>query len=307
MSSRPRIALATCSSLPSWEHDDEPLLAALRERGAEVAQPIWDDPSVDWSAHDLVVIRTTWDYQSKHAAFVAWAEGVAARTRLLNPPAVVGWNTDKRYLRGLAAAGVPIAPSWWFAQGDSPDLAELVAAAGIVRGFVKPVVAANSRGTFRFDARDPVALAAAQASLTSMLAGEAMVLQPYLAAVEQEGELSVVVFDGAVSHAVRKVPVAGDYRVQDDFGAHDEPLAVDAELADLVERTLTGLAQIAAAQGWADALPLAYARVDVLRDGDGALVVNELELVEPSLFFRHDSGAGARFAEVLLRRIARDR
>lgn len=300
MAEAPRIALATCANLPGWERDDEPLHAALAARGVAFERPIWDDPRVDWSRYDLVVIRTTWDYAGKHAAFLAWAEALAGR--LLNPAPVVAWNTDKRYLRALAQLGVPIAPSLWFDVGETPKLAQRASEAGIERGFLKPVVGANSLGTLRFDARDPAELAAAELELERMLAHEAMILQPYLSAVEDEGELSVICFDGAVSHAVRKVPVAGDYRVQDDYGASDEPIALSDELASVVAATFAGLERIAAAEGWAAALPLAYARVDLLRDAGGSLVLNELEIVEPSLFFRHDPEAGERFASALLNR-----
>ena len=37
---------------------------------------------------------------------------------LLNAPEVVAWNTDKRYLADLAAAGVPTVPSAFFAPGE---------------------------------------------------------------------------------------------------------------------------------------------------------------------------------------------
>ncbi|MCA9687684.1 MAG: hypothetical protein KC457_36330, partial [Myxococcales bacterium] len=151
-------------------------------------------------------------------------------------------------------------------------------------------------------------IAEAQVMLDELLAaGEDMILQPYLAAVEGEGELSVIEFDGRFSHGVRKVPVAGDYRVQDDHGASDEPWIPDADARRLVSRTLEALAVVAPTldPGLAQpgALPLLYARIDMLRGDDGALVLNELEIVEPSLFFRHGPAAGEMLAEALLRRL----
>jgi len=294
-----RIALATCSTLPAWECDDAPLLAALRAR-VDVEQPVWDDPEVDWSSFDLVLIRTTWDYQSKREAFIDWAERTAACTQLLNPAPIVRWNTDKTYLRELEAVGVPIAPTTWFEVGQPHALASIVQQRGLTRGFLKPVIAANARGTFRFDARDPHELAAAQQHLLQLTATEPMMLQPYLASVERDGELSAIYFDGALSHAVRKIPVAGDYRTQDDWGARDEPITLAPEAAALAELALTGFAAIARERGWPH--ELLYARVDMLRDDSGQLVLNELELVEPSLFFRHGPHAAERLATALLAR-----
>jgi hypothetical protein len=315
-----RIALATCSDLPSHEHDDAPLHAALRSRGVVVEQPIWDDREVEWTRFDAVLIRTTWDYQSKHQAFVAWAERVAEQTRLYNPAPIVRWNTDKLYLRELEALGVPLAQTQWFERGRAHDLRGAVRGAGIVRGFIKPVIGANACGTLRFDARQPDQLDAAVAHLDRLVVDGGVMLQPYLASVEREGELSAIYLDGVLSHAVRKIPrgPAGrvralgeggpyefecDYRVQDDFGASDRPTPLDDEALALGERTLAGLREVAARRGWDVALPLVYARVDMLRDNHGALVLNELEVVEPSLFFRHGPRAADRLATALLERL----
>ena len=100
-----RVALATCRGFPALWDDDVPLRTGLERRGVEVAVPVWDDPEVDWGAFDLVVLRSTWDYSPRRDAFVAWAQSVP---RLLNRADVVAWNTDKRYLRELAAAGVEL-------------------------------------------------------------------------------------------------------------------------------------------------------------------------------------------------------
>jgi hypothetical protein len=298
-----RIALATCRVLPAHERDDLPLLAALREHGVQVEQPIWDDPAVDWRAFDAVLIRTTWDYQDKHPQFVAWAERVGGCTRLFNPAPLVAWNTHKQYLRELERCGVPLADTVWFAAGQAHDLAKAVHERGIKRGFLKPLVGANARNTLRFDAREVAELAAAQKHLEQLTASVDMMLQPYLASVEREGELSAIYFDGALSHAVRKVPSAGDYRVQDDWGAHDEPTVLEPEALAVCEQTFAGLTACVRQRGWDVALPLLYARVDLLRDDDGRFVLNELEVVEPSLFLRHGPAAAHTLARALLSRL----
>ncbi len=292
-----RIGIATCRNLPDWEVDDHPFHAALLARGARIERPAWDDPHADWGAFDTVLIRTTWDYMDRVDEFVAWAEHVDAVTRLMNPLPVVRWNTRKTYLRELESHGVRIAPTEWLDAGQRVDVRALLERRGWTRAFIKPVVGATARETLRFG-DDTVGIAAAEAHLTRTLAREPMMMQPYLEAVETEGELSAIFFDGALSHGVRKVPVDGDYRVQDDFGAHDEPhrfTATEVELA-------AGIVDTAARHLELDE-PLLYARVDFLRDADGSLLLNELELVEPSLFFRHDPESPARLADALLRRL----
>jgi glutathione synthase/RimK-type ligase-like ATP-grasp enzyme len=287
-----RIALASCSGLPEWEIDDRPLHAALAARGIEFAVVPWDDAAADWAGFDACLIRTTWDYAERREEFLAWAERAARKTRLLHPPEVVRWNTHKRYLAELEADGAPVIPTVYFERGAAPDLSAVLDARGWKQAFLKPLVGATARETLRFDT-SPEGLARAEAQLGRLLAVEEMMLQPYLASVESQGELSAVFLGGAFSHAVRKIPSPGDYRVQDDFGARDEPFELTAEEVGLAARVLE------LARRRVGVAELLYARVDFLRDEAGALRLNELELVEPSLFFRHAPEAGERLAAAL--------
>src|SRR5262245_37487461 len=255
-----RLALATCSSVPDWEIDDRVFHAALAARMIDAPQVVWDARNVDWPAFDAVLIRTTWDYQEKRDAFVTWAEHLTVP--LYNPADIVRWNTHKFYLRDLEARGVPIVPTEWLFRGTQPDIASLCRARGWRRAFLKPCIGATARETIRFEAGEP----AAQAHAARLLANEDLMLQPYLTRVETEGELSAVFIDGQLTHGVRKVPVPGDYRVQDDFGAKD--YLIDFPDAGLGRETME-------AAGGA----VLYGRADVLF-GDGGLVLAELALVE---------------------------
>ena len=297
------VALPTCQNLPDWEVDDAPFHRALNEVAIDWERPIWDNPAVDWSRFDAVLIRTTWDYQLKEPAFLKWIEDVAVVSRLFNPPSVISWNTKKTYLRDLELAGARLTPTSWLEKGSSPNLSALISELGWDRGFLKPVVGATARETLRFQC-DESGLTAAQAHLERLLPNEAMMLQPYLETVETEGELSALYFDGAFSHGVRKIPVPGDYRVQDDFGASDEPYAFNSTEEVEVQRILMALQSVLNQKCRLEE-PLLYARIDVLRDGQGGLFLNELELVEPSLFFRHDNASPMRLAQAVKRRLSR--
>ena len=288
-----RIALASEAALPDWEVDDAWLHAALLRRGVSLETPAWTDPSVDWGDFDAVLIRTTWDYADQRDRFVRWAEAVEARTALHNSAAMVRWNTDKRYLRELEAAGVPTVPTVWLEPGDTPDLGAILAERGWERGFLKPVFGQTARETLRFHADD---LAAARAHVTRLLCDEPLMLQPYIATVETAGERSAILIDGRVTHAVEKRPVAGDYRVQDDHGGTDAPTTLTPPEHALVDAVLAAL----------DEPPL-YVRVDFLVDAEGQPRLIELEAVEPSLFLRHGRHAADRLAEALLARVSRRR
>jgi hypothetical protein len=285
--------VVTRHGLPDWEVDDRPFHAALTARGIVWDHVPWDHPTYDWSVVDVALLRTPWDYQARLPEFLAWLRRAASLTRVEHDVDVVTWNSRKTYLRDLADARVPVAPTRWWSPGDDVDLGPLLRAAGWTRAFLKPVVGASASDTLRF-AVDAEGLAAAAAHLTAVNAP--MIVQPYLATVETLGEWSAIVIDGQLTHGVRKVPVPGDYRVQDDYGAKDEPLAPTPELV-----ALTTLALEAAAARLRRTTPLLYARVDVLHH-DGRLVLNELEVIEPSLFFRHGAHAAEALVDALVRR-----
>ncbi|MCA9569174.1 MAG: hypothetical protein KC656_15100 [Myxococcales bacterium] len=281
-----QVALAGCRKLGNWgiggaggrpwDRADKPPVEGLRARGATVSTPAWDDPGVDWASFDTVLIRATWDYHHHRDAFVAWAERVGAATRLLNPAPIIAWNTVKTYLRDLP---VPQPETVWIERAEEvrPALAER----GWGTAFLKPIVGATAEGTLRFDD------ASVAEDHVRRLGGH-FLLQPYLATVGDVGERSAIVIGGEVTHAVRKLPVPGDYRVQDDYGATDEPATLTEAELELVAATMRALPE-----------PVAYARVDWLTDDEGQPRLIELELVEPCLFFRHGPGAAERLADIV--------
>jgi hypothetical protein len=52
------------------------VLGPLAGRGIAAEAAVWDDPDVDWSAYDLVVLRSPWDHALRRDEFVAWAATV---------------------------------------------------------------------------------------------------------------------------------------------------------------------------------------------------------------------------------------
>lgn len=284
-----KVALASCDPYPPVLDDEVPLREALARRGVEVVAPAWD-AAFDWSSVDAILIRTTWDYHVRAAEFVAWCRRAATQTRLFNSAAVVAWNVDKRYLRDLEARGVAIAPTQWVESIDG------IPTNLPTRGFVKPIIGANAHGTLRYDASPEQARALVADMFVKHPDLGGFMVQPYLAAVESEGELSAIVIDGRFVNAIRKVPAEGDYRVQEDWGARDFRYDMAADEQRHAEHVVHVASELLGE-------PLLYARVDYLRDENGRLVVNELELVEPSLFFRRGSETADALAAALIERL----
>jgi glutathione synthase/RimK-type ligase-like ATP-grasp enzyme len=287
-----KIALADCSEHHAGVETERPLWEALTARGAHFERPDWEDETVDWASFDVVVVRTTWTYHRARERFLRWVEEVAAVTTLHNSKEVIIWNSEKSYLKDLDAAGVPVAPTEWFERGETVDLARVMDERGWSSGFIKPLVGAVASDTYRLKAGEDNAREA-EDFLNARLRDQAMMLQPYLARVEVEGEVSVVLIEGEATHAVRKLAVAGDYRVQDEHGGTDHLVDLDPSLVALSQRALS------VAPG--EEAPL-YARVDFLFSDEGGAVVNELEVIEPMLFFQHQPEAAAVFAEAILSR-----
>jgi glutathione synthase/RimK-type ligase-like ATP-grasp enzyme len=153
---------------------------------------------------------------------------------------------------------------------------------------VKPAVSAGARRT-SVVSRAEAAVAAP--GFQALLARRDLLVQPFLEAIADEGEWSLVFFARAFSHAVLERPAAGDFRVQERFGgaaAQARPPAGFVKLAADV---------LAAVEG-----DLLYARVDGVRDGEKFLLV-ELEVLEPSLFL--DPTSARRLAGEIARRVGR--
>lgn len=286
-----KAALVTCRRLPDLDPDDHPLREELTRRGHEVTAAIWDDPKVDWRGFDVAVLRSPWDYHLRRDEFLAWAGWAAAKTRLLNPLALVRWNTHKSYLHELETKGASVVPTEITLAGQRVDVAARMAANGWSRAVVKPAVGADSFGTVL---AAPDTLAAAQAHADAMLRERDLMLQPYLRSVEEPGERCLVHIDGRYSHAVRK-------RSHFLGGRHVGPEGLAVEAADDERAEAERVLRLAAAT---DAL---YARVDLARDDLGRPCLMELELAEPTLFLTVAPGAAAALADAIEARAAHPR
>jgi O-ureido-D-serine cyclo-ligase len=304
---RLRIALVTAKAALDLDADMEPMVEALGAAGVSPVTACWDDESVDWAAFDAALLRSTWDYVERIEDFLDWCDRCNRHTQLVNPPAMVRWNTDKHYLCDLAAAGVPVVPTRFVEPGDEApaELTRFLAgnAESVTVGracdfddfVVKPAIGAGACDAARYRREEaPAAVGHVDRLLE---AGRTVMLQPYLGRVDEHGETAVLYLGGGFSHSIRKGPLlrTGAELV----GGLFAPEAIEPRTADAQE-----LAVAAAAYA---ALPFdgpAYARIDLLRDAQGSPVVLELELTEPSLFLLYAPGSAERFAQWVVANLA---
>jgi hypothetical protein len=273
-----RVALATCVQVLDLDEDTRTLLRPMAEIGIDVRAEVWNDPRVDWARYDLTVIRSCWDYHENRDRFLAWARAV---DHLANPAGVLAWNTDKHYLTELAGHGIPVVPTTWLEPGRDADLPTRG------RWVVKPAVSLAGLDTGVYDAGRPEQGSAMRAHAGRLLtAGRTVMLQPYQAAIERDGETSLIFIEGRLSHSVRRSstltgPADGaDHRFTPAPGQRIEPVRPDAAQVRLAERALEVVP---------DSDELLYARVDLVGDGNGTAQLMEVELTEPQLFLAHSA------------------
>ena len=291
------VALVTSRAARGLDEDMPVLLRAFAAAGASAGIVDWDDAEVDWARFDLALLRSAWDYTERLPQFLAWVEHTAARTLLINPVPVVRWNSDKHYLLELARAQLPVVPTRIAEAGSSarPVLEEFLAQHAGAELVVKPAVGAGSRDARRHSRSDIDGILTHMQLL--LAAGRSVMLQPYLASVDRNGETGLMFIDGRFSHAIRKGPLlpAGAPATAALFAAEDiRPRVPGADELAVAERVMAQL----------HFETLLYGRVDLIRDEAGRPCVLELELTEPSLYLTYEPGSAQRFAAAALARLA---
>jgi glutathione synthase/RimK-type ligase-like ATP-grasp enzyme len=278
--------LAILSPVPEYEENWSHIKADyIRLFGEDTAFIDWTkvDNLADF---DLVTPLLAWGYPRDTSTWFALldrmeAEGVAVS----NPVSVLRWNSDKAYLAELDASGIATVPTRMSDSLDHTALDDARIAFGCDNLVVKPPISGGADGTFRLAKDD---------SVPDLVARKRMMIQPFLPSIAAEGEYSLFYFGGNLSHSIIKRPAAGDFRVQDQFGGYEESIEAPSDSLQLAQEALAVTSEITGTG------TLAYARVDMLRDGKGHLRLMELELIEPSLFLHFAPDRGAAFASSLL-------
>ncbi len=287
----PDLWIATDPTLPDLSPDHQRALAPLLALGLDARVARWDDPTIAWHDAKLVWIASCWGYFARLREFMAWLDHLdLCGATVANPTRLIRWNLNKRYLLELRDAGVPIIPTCWVEDPAYLDAAlSQLAALGWHEVVIKPAVSAGAFKTTRSRGVDD-----ARAALRAIAGHSEALIQPLREAILARGEWSLICLNGAFSHAVRKVPARGDFRVQDDFHGqvHFEPNPPQS-LIDAAHHALSHCPEPA---------PL-YARVDGIWREDAGFELMELELIEPELFLRAHPDAPERLAHALAARL----
>ena len=285
----PVVCFVTCLAWPNISESDGLVARALEVQGVAVSALAWNRPDARFDGFDAVIFRASWDYHHEPEAYLAWlARWEAAGVRFWNPPPLIRWNLTKRYLLDLERAGVPVIPTVVLDHPAAIHLPAVLAERGWRRAVVKPVLGASAHDAALVG---PDSAGSVAAAIDGGQLRRPALVQPFIEEIRTRGEWSLVYIDGALTHAMVKRPGSGDFRVQAHYGGTSARAHAPPDLERAGRRALA-------------ALPLAplYARVDGV-ETDAGLLVMEVEVHEPGLFFSAAPEAATAFAEAIIRRL----
>lgn len=283
-----RCAFLSTDNLEGFFVYDQMLIAPLAEKKWLAEEVSWRNSAVDWNDYDVVVVRSTWDYQDDPQAFIRCLEGIESSSATLdNSLALINWNIDKGYLKELEGKGVTIVPTQWYSAFDFNSVIKGFAHFDTDTLIIKPTISANADDTFKLSIDE---LNQQKSLLEVTFKNRDFMVQPFLKKVVEEGEYSLFYFNGHYSHTILKVPKKDDFRVQEEHGGELHSVEPTESLKEAAQCALQALPEI----------PL-YARLDFV-SADQGFAIMEIELIEPSLYFNMDPESPKRFATAFVER-----
>jgi len=252
------------------ESEDDKLLHFLKDKGLNIEKIIWNDQNVNWEEYSHAILKSPWDYFDLIEDFYAWLDLLEAKkVKLLNPIDVVRWNSNKKYLQEIEAAGLKIIPSAFINKQENVTLKYFFEKFNTNKLIVKPCISGGAKNTFKVTIEN---VEEVNQKLDQLIQNEDFIIQPFLPEILESGEWSFIFFNGIYSHSLIKQAKPGDFRVQPAHGGTAHPQYPDAELIAVAQQYVNSYAK-----------NCLYARVDGTFV-NGEFLLMELELIEPFLF-----------------------
>jgi glutathione synthase/RimK-type ligase-like ATP-grasp enzyme len=287
---RSTIGFATSAQYRNLTADDLILARALERGDARVVPVVWTETQPEHLSCDLLVVRSVWDYHLRPQEFLRWLDAAGSKTKVVNPPEIVRWNSDKRYLKEIEAAGFPIPKTHLLQQGAHVDLGDLMLESGLDAVVIKPTVSASAFETHLVRAGQAAAF---NPRLNALLKDRVMLVQEYVPEIETSGEWALIMVATSgdrfeCTHAVNKLPRSGDFRVQHQYGGSYRLASPPQEALQIAQAVLARFAPGAV-----------YCRADMVMRASSPVLM-ELELIEPLLHFELAPAAAETMAERLI-------
>jgi glutathione synthase/RimK-type ligase-like ATP-grasp enzyme len=258
----------------------------MNQNGWECEFVAWDDSNVDWNNFDLVIIRSTWDYQGRIKEFLEVLENINSSNCILeNSLELVKWNIDKSYLKELSKKGIQIVPSLFYDNYSKKILNDSFSFFSTTKLIIKPAISANADDTFIIDKKNSEKTSII---LKNLFANRKFIIQPFIENILLEGEYSLIFFENTHSHTLIKKPKSGDFRVQEEHGGTLAPIEKpEIKMINEAKRVLKSLP-----------CKSLYSRIDFVKRKNNFLLM-EVELIEPSLYFNLNPNAAKKLSSLI--------
>ncbi len=281
--SKKTIGFATCSQYRNLTRDDRILAAALEKRGVKVTPVLWTETKPEAVNCDLLIVRSVWDYHLRPQDFMRWIDGVSRRMQVLNPPEMIRWNMNKKYLSQIEAAGFTVPRTVFLDQGADVELSKVMRQGGFSQAVVKPAISASAYETRRIQEPTP----SDSEWLSGLLKNRPMMVQEFILEIQSDGEWSLIFAGMEFTHAAHKAPKPGDFRVQEEHGGMHKAASPPKSALVMADEILRRFATEAV-----------YCRVDIVMRKEQPTLM-ELELIEPLLHFELAPDSAEVMAEKL--------
>lgn len=293
------MTLATAKSMPNLYPDENGLLDALAQRGLDPQIKVWSDPDVDWEDAGIVVVRSVVDYAADRKEFLRWAKSVP---RILNQEDVLRWNSDKHYLQELAKRGLPTIPTTWISAEENYEKRQVHARFPAYGDFVlKPAVSSGVRDIGRYSAENIGHRQDAIQQAMDLLADDRDVMvQRYQEQIDIHGEVSLIFFNGLLSHAVHKQALlhpseVTDRKVREVVVSAHQPTDLELGWGERIRAVIHDYVRSRLGRDE----QFLFNRVDVVPDGEGSFMVMEIALVDADLYLDATPEAMGNFADAI--------
>ncbi|EAL52882.1 conserved hypothetical protein [Campylobacter upsaliensis RM3195] len=272
------LIIATCKAYKEGNEALKKLKAKLENLHYQCELKAWQEIRVRHLAQNTLILPlAVWDYSLEYANFLHFLNELErAKISILNPSEILKMNADKSYLKILEEANLPIIDSIIFKQNEEFDLSLIP----FQKAVIKPLVGQSGYKVRFLEQKIP----------TKEEFPHGALIQPFIESVEELGEFCFIFFGGKFNYAIHR-QTQKDWRANSNYGVKIAPLKNPSKThIDLALKTLKAL----------KSSNLLYARVDLLPQKNGNVLINEVELIEPSLYFDFHENALEIFIKNLL-------
>ncbi|MCR2107932.1 hypothetical protein CUPS4066_04315 [Campylobacter upsaliensis] len=272
------LIIATCKAYKEGNEALKKLKAKLENLHYQCELKAWQEIRVRHLAQNTLILPlAVWDYSLEYANFLHFLKELErAKISILNPSEILKMNADKSYLKILEEVNLPIIDSIIFKQNEEFDLSLIP----FQKAVIKPLVGQSGYKVRFLEQKIP----------TKEEFPHGALIQPFIESVEELGEFCFIFFGGKFNYAIHR-QTQKDWRANSNYGVKIAPLKNPSKAhIDLALKALKAL----------KSSNLLYARVDLLPQKNGNVLINEVELIEPSLYFDFHENALEIFIKNLL-------